>query len=122
MENKITIAVVRIPHPYELAIDAACHYFDITKDDLLSKKQKSNSEITTKKSILFYLLKNDCKLSDTEIAAIAGVSRQYVAYLLDRVDLRERLYLTNTCHYKNIKHLFSTLLKEQEQWREQHSL
>lgn len=122
MKKEITFAYVHILHPHELVIKSAASYWGISEEDLLGSKQKSNRETTTRKSIVFYILKNDCKMTDIEIASIAGVSRQHVAYLLDRVDLRERLYLTNTCHYNNIKHIFSTLLKEQKEWLEQHSL
>lgn len=119
MEKHITIRIQMPLSLAEMAIHAACIYYQTTPEELFGKSP--NHEHSERKSLVYHLLKTECNMTVPEIARIAGTSRQYVSYMLDRVDIRSRLYLSNACHYKNIHHIFTTLQKEQKKWMDQNS-
>lgn len=118
MKKDIKIATIHLLPAHELALNAACSYFETNEKDLL--KNSPNREHARKKGLVFYLLKKECQLTDNDIAKICNTTRQNVSYAVDKTDVRQGLYLQSACDYRNIKALFSHLLKEQEEWLKLH--
>jgi hypothetical protein len=119
MKKQVKVSIEMPLSLSELAINASCLYYETTPEELFGKSP--HHEHSERKSLIYHLLKTECNMTVPEIARIAGTSRQYVSYMLDRVDIRSRLYLSNACHYENIKHIFTTLHKEQKKWMQDHS-
>lgn len=118
--KEIQITIKTSSPAHDLAIAAVCEYFDIDREYLFSKSK--TREHSRKKSLAFYLMKNKCHLTDNDIANICGTTRQNVSSSVEKIDVRKGLYLQSSCDYQNILVIFSTLLKNQEEWQKQHLL
>lgn len=114
-EIKITVGVVIPTQPHDLLIQAVCGYFQIDRDELFSKR--TIREITSRKGILYHLMRTELSLTSYDVSVICGTSRQCVDNLYEKTDWSMRSkYLQIVCDYNNIKNIYSNLLKEQEEW------
>ncbi|ODS87287.1 MAG: hypothetical protein ABS44_11770 [Chryseobacterium sp. SCN 40-13] len=123
MKTKTAIIYVenwKLVPQYQLAISAACDYYNKTREELFEPSK--TAEHSRQKYITFYILKHDCQLTDNDIANITGTTRQNVARGVNTVDVRKRIYLQSACDYENIKLKLAHLLKQQQEWIQQLSL
>lgn len=119
MRKEIQIKVgAFVPVPaHELVLEAVCAFYKVSRDELFSASK--DRECSRRRAMLYYLTKEECFKSNTEIGRLYGVKRQLVSKLVDGLQFETKNYLQISCEYDAIKAFYLNLLKQQQEWLSQ---
>lgn len=118
MKKDVIIATIKaesidVLPAHDLVISAACSYYGVTKDELLSASM--SREHSRRKGLVFYVIREMCQMTPKDIARVCNTSRQNAAHAIGTAEGQVKVYLLSICDYRNIKGIYSDLLKKQEE-------
>src|SRR5690606_6891999 len=86
----------------------------VSREELFNRSK--DQESSRRRAMLYYLTREECFKSHTEIGRLYGIKRQSVAKLVDSLEFESRNYLQISCEYDAIKAFYLNLLKKQQKW------
>jgi len=117
-EHIVGVASIRVLPMYELAIGAVCDYFGVQRRELFARSRDLRQ--SSMKHMAFWVLKNECQLTDSDIAQICGTTKQNVSYAIGKVDAIRKIYTGVAYDLKNIIAKVEDLKNKQEEWLREH--